>query len=140
LIFDNYTSTPRPSNAFPASSHSKKTPVDDEFIEDSSSKGSAQDLEELRQQLQYMKKQALIIMDQSRKSSEKEKVALQQAQEAIAAKETAVAEAAQATSRENFMLELMTEASLELAGILLKPKLPLFFPCFLLCNSCAVTK
>ena len=71
-------------------------------------------------------------MDQSRNSSEKEKVALQQAQEAIAAKETDVAEAVQATSRENFMLELMTEASLELAGILLKPKLSLFFPCFLL--------
>jgi regulator of protease activity HflC (stomatin/prohibitin superfamily) len=107
-------------------------PVDNEFGEDSSSKGSAQDLEELRQQLQYMKKQTLIIMDQSRKSSEKEKIALQQAQEAIAAKEAAVAEAAQATTRENFMLELMTEASLDMTGMLCEPKLPLFFPCFLL--------
>ncbi|KAK1626033.1 hypothetical protein QYE76_000348 [Lolium multiflorum] len=114
LIFDNYTSTPRPSDVFPASSHSKKTPVDNEFVEDSSSKGSAQDLEELRQQLQYMKKKTLIIMDQSRKSSEKEKAALQQAQEAIAAKEAAVSEAAKATTRENFMLELMTEASLDM--------------------------
>jgi hypothetical protein len=140
LIFDDYTSTPRPSDVFPASSHSKKTPVDNEFVEDFSSKGSTQDLEELCRQLQYMKKQTLIIMDQSRKSSEKEKVALQQAQEAIAAKEAAVAEASKAATRENFMLELMTEASLEMAGILLKPKLPLFFPCFLLCNSCDVTK
>jgi regulator of protease activity HflC (stomatin/prohibitin superfamily) len=71
-------------------------------------------------------------MDQSRKSSEKEKVALQQAQEAIAAKEAAVSEAAKATTRENFMLELMTEASLDMTGMLCKPKLPLFFPCFLL--------
>jgi uncharacterized protein YpiB (UPF0302 family) len=46
-------------------------------------------LEELRQQLQYMKKQTLKIMEQSRKSSEREKIALQQAQEAIAAKEAA---------------------------------------------------
>jgi hypothetical protein len=77
-------------------------------------------LEELREQLQYMKKQTLIMMDKSRKSSEKEKVALQQAQEAIAAKETAVTEAAQATTRENFMLELMTEASLDMTGMLCK--------------------
>lgn len=120
MIFDNYTSTPRPSDAFPEPYHSKKTPVDDEFIEDSSSKGSAQDMEELRQQLQYMKKQALIMMDQSRKSSEREKIALQQAQEAIAAKETAVVEAAQATTRKNFMLELMSEASLDMTGMLCK--------------------
>jgi hypothetical protein len=132
LIFDNYTSTPRPSDVFPASSYSKKTPVDDEFVEDSSSKGSTQDLEELRQQLQYMKKQTLIIMDQSRKSSEKEKVAIQQAQDAIAAKEAAVAEASKAATRENFMLELMTEASLDMTGMSGKPKFPLFSPCFLL--------
>ncbi|XP_047079420.1 aspartic proteinase oryzasin-1-like [Lolium rigidum] len=55
-------------------------------------------------------------MEQSRKSSEKEKVALRQAQEAIVAKESAIAEATQATTRENFMLELMTEASLDMTG------------------------
>jgi hypothetical protein len=118
LIFDNYTSTPRPSDAFPASSYSKKMPVDDEFIEDSSSKGSTQDLKELRQQLQSMKKQALIIMEQSRKSLEREKVALQQAQDAIAVKEAAVTEAAEASSRENYMLQLMNDSSLDMTGIL----------------------
>jgi hypothetical protein len=46
-----------------------------------------------------MKKQALMIMDQSRKSSEKEKLALHQAQEALALKEAAVTEAAQAAAR-----------------------------------------
>jgi hypothetical protein len=97
LIFDNYTSTPRPSDAFPASSYSKKMPVDDEFIENSPSKGSAQDLEELRQQLQYAKKQTLVMMEQSRKAAAKEKVALQQAQEAIAAKKAAVSKAEKAT-------------------------------------------
>ena len=118
LIFDNYTPTPRPSDVFPTSSRLKKTPIDSEFGEDSSSKGSAQDLEELRQQLQYAKKQTLVMMEQSRKSSEKEKVALQQAQEAITAKEAAIFEAAKATTRENFMLELMNEASLDMSGML----------------------
>ncbi|KAK1666760.1 hypothetical protein QYE76_054919 [Lolium multiflorum] len=115
LIFDNYTSTPGPSDVFPPS-RSKKTPVAVEFIEDFSSKDSAQDLEELRQQLQSTKKQSLMLMEQSRKSSEREKVALQQAQDAIIEKDAAVAEAATATSRENFMLQLLTDASLDMAG------------------------
>ncbi|KAK1693498.1 hypothetical protein QYE76_010195 [Lolium multiflorum] len=117
LVFDIYTSTPRPSDALPASSYSKKMPVDDEFIEDSSGMGSVQDLEELRQQLQSMKKQTLVIMEQSRRSTEKEQIARQQASEAITAKEAAVTEAKQATSRENFMLELLTDASLEMAAM-----------------------
>jgi hypothetical protein len=123
LVFDNYTSTPRPSDALPASSYSKKMPVDDEFIDYSSSMGSAQDLEELREQLQSMKKQAHVIMEQSRRATERERIALQQAQEAIAAKEAAVTEAKQAASREDFILELLTEASLDMAGELCKLKL-----------------
>jgi hypothetical protein len=57
-------------------------------------------------------------MEQSRKSSEREKVALQQAQDAIAEKDSAVAEAAAASSRENFMLQLLTDGSLDMAGVL----------------------
>jgi hypothetical protein len=117
LIFDNYTATPGPSKVFP-SSRLKKTPVAVEFTEDSSSKDSAQDLEELRQQLQSTKRQSLMLMEQSRKSSEREKVALQQAQDAITEKDSAVAEAAAASSRENFMLQLLTYASLDMAGVL----------------------
>jgi hypothetical protein len=74
-------------------------------------------LNELRQQLQAMTKQTLTIMDQSQKSSEKEKLALQQAQEALALKEAAVTEAAQAASREDYMLQLMTDASLDMADL-----------------------
>jgi hypothetical protein len=40
-----------------------------------------------------MKKQSLIVMDQSRKSSEQEKIALQQAHEALVSKDSAIAEA-----------------------------------------------
>jgi hypothetical protein len=65
-----------------------------------------------------MKKQILVIMEQSRKSAEREKIALQQAQEALTCKEAAVTDAAQAASRENYMLELMNDASLDMAGML----------------------
>ncbi|KAK1551541.1 hypothetical protein QYE76_027024 [Lolium multiflorum] len=63
-----------------------------------------------------MKKQSIIVMDQSRKSSEREKIALQQAQEALILKEIVVAKASQATSREDYILDLMTDVSLDMAG------------------------
>ena len=116
LIFDNYSKTAGPSSASPATSHSKRI-ADDVLLDDSSSLNLNQlELAELRQQLQAMKKQSLIIMDQSHKSSEREKIALQQAQEALKLKDAAIAEALQATSRENYMLELLTDASLDMAG------------------------
>jgi hypothetical protein len=118
LIFDNYTAVPRASDALPASSFAKRTPADN-LNEDSSSTEPDQTLNELRQQLQAMKKQVLIVMEQSLKSSKKEKQALHQAQEALTLKEAAVAEAAQAATRENFMLEMMTDASQDMAGTLL---------------------
>jgi hypothetical protein len=67
-----------------------------------------------------MKKQALVIMEPSRKSSEREKLALQQAQEALALKETAITEATEATSRENYMLQLMNDSILDMTGTLRK--------------------
>jgi hypothetical protein len=118
LIFDNYSATPRPSDVFPASSHSKKVRVDTELGEDSSSKNLAQELKELRRQLQYAKKQTLVMMEQARKASEKEEFALQQTREAIAAKEAAVSEAEKAAARENLMLDLMNEASTDMSGML----------------------
>ncbi|KAK1653750.1 hypothetical protein QYE76_071555 [Lolium multiflorum] len=75
-----------------------------------------EELKELRVQLQSVKKQSLMLMEQSRGSSQREKIALQQAQDAMTEKDTAVAEAAAATSRENSMLQLLTDASLDMAG------------------------
>ena len=69
-----------------------------------------------------MKKQTLAMMEQSRKASEREKIALQQAKEAIAAKDAAVSEAEKATSRENSMLELMNEAAVDISGNLLRTR------------------
>ncbi|KAK1616500.1 hypothetical protein QYE76_022017 [Lolium multiflorum] len=78
-------------------------------------RSSREELKELRGQLQSVKKQSLMLMEQSRESSEREKIALQQAQAAIAEKDSAVAEAAAATSRENSMLQLLIDASLDMA-------------------------
>ncbi|KAK1574646.1 hypothetical protein QYE76_008079 [Lolium multiflorum] len=85
-----------------------------------------EELKELRVQLQSVKKQSLMLMEQSRESSQREKIALQQAQDAITER-TAVAEAAAATSRENSMLQLLIDASLDMAGIwLVNPCLLVF--------------
>jgi hypothetical protein len=118
LIFDNYTSTPHPSDAFPASSYSKKTPDAEGLAKDFSGTGPSRDFEDLCQQLQSMKKQVLLVMEQSRKATEREQVARRQAQEAMAAKEAAIAEANQATSRENSMLQLMNDSSSDMTGTL----------------------
>ncbi|KAK1601099.1 hypothetical protein QYE76_018951 [Lolium multiflorum] len=112
LVFDNYTPSSAPSNVSPSSSRSRRTLADATPVEDS----LPRELDELRQQLQYAKKQTLVMMEKSRKSSEAEKIALQQAREAVAAKEIAASEAEKATTRENFMLELMNEASADMSG------------------------
>ncbi|KAK1627642.1 hypothetical protein QYE76_001957 [Lolium multiflorum] len=125
LIFDNYTATPGPSDVFP-SSLLKKNPTSVEFVENSSINNSTEDLEELRQQLQSVKKQSLMLMEQSRKSSEREKIALQQTQAVIAEKDSAVAEAAAASSRENSMLQLLIDASLDMADARLFPLMDKF--------------
>jgi tRNA U34 5-carboxymethylaminomethyl modifying GTPase MnmE/TrmE len=129
LIFDNYSASPCSADTSPASSFSKKTFVDNSLIEGSSSKHLSQDLQELRQQLQSMKKQTLAMMEQSRKASEKEKVALQQAKEAIAARDVAVSEAEKATTRENSILELMSEASVDMLGMFFQPHTASAFCC-----------
>ncbi|KAK1648708.1 hypothetical protein QYE76_066513 [Lolium multiflorum] len=106
---------PGPFDASPATSHSRKTFVDD-FVGDSSNADLLQELNELRQQLQSMKKQAVVVMDQSRKSSDRARAALQQAQEALKQKEDAAAEASRASQREDYMLDLMTSAGQDMSG------------------------
>jgi hypothetical protein len=124
LIFDNYTPAPGPSNISP-SSPTKETPADASPVEDS----LPQELDKLRHQLQYVKKQSLVLMEKARKSSEAEEIALQQAQAAIAEKDSAVAEATAAKSREDSMLQLLTDASLDMAGKFSLSILLLFLCC-----------
>jgi hypothetical protein len=64
LVFENYTAAVGPFDASPAISHSRKTFVDD-VVDDSSHADLSQELNELRQQLQSMKKQVVLVMDQS---------------------------------------------------------------------------
>ncbi|KAK1616881.1 hypothetical protein QYE76_022398 [Lolium multiflorum] len=108
--------TSNPKEAVPSRQKAAYDPYLETLI---SSKDLTEELKELRGQLQSVKKQSLMLMEQSRESSEKEKIALQQAQAAIAEKDSAVAEAAAATSRENSMLQLLIDASLDMAGAFL---------------------
>jgi hypothetical protein len=83
FIFDNYSEAGGPSSASPAASRSQRIPGDVLLDDTSCADSIQQELAELQQQLQAMKKQAITVMEQSRKSSEREKTALQQAQEAL---------------------------------------------------------
>ncbi len=82
----------------------------DNFAEESSNYVPDEDVDSMRRELADTKKQVLLIMSQHKKSVEK-------LQEALAQKDTAVTEAAEAKSREAYMLELMTESSLDMAGV-----------------------
>ena len=73
-------------------------------------------MEELRQQLQLLKKQTVTALDQARKSSDREQTALLQAQESLKSEEAAIAKATRSAERENYMLDLMTDASQDMAG------------------------
>jgi hypothetical protein len=117
LVFDNYTEAVGPSDTSAAASHSRRT-LAVVFLDDSSCADSLQELAELRQELHAMKIQAVIVMDQSRKSSDREQAALQQAQEALKLKESATVEVLRATKREDYMLSLITDASQDMAGML----------------------
>jgi hypothetical protein len=57
-------------------------------------------------------------MDQSHKLSDRERAALRQAQEDLELKESTAADASRAIKCENYMLDLMTDASQDLAGML----------------------
>ena len=132
LVFDNYTEAAGPSDASSAASRSAKTPAGI-FLDDSSCVDLIhQELADLRQQLQAMKKQAVTVMDQSRKSLDREQAALQQAQEALKLKESAAADAAESAERENYMLDLMTDASQDMAGMLTLSS-SFSYCCFLSC-------
>jgi hypothetical protein len=63
-----------------------------------------------------MKKQTKLSLEQSRKSSDREQAALRQAKEFFELKEVATADAAAASRCENYMLNLMTDASQDMAG------------------------
>src|SRR6266480_7101658 len=82
----------------------------DNFAEESSNYIPDEDVDSMRRELADTKKQVLLIMNQHKKSIER-------LQEALAQKDAATAEAIAAGSRETYMLELMKESSLDMAGV-----------------------
>ena len=84
----------------------------DSFAEGSTNYIPDEDVDSIRRELADTKKQVLLIMSQHKKSVEK-------LQEALAQKVAAATEAKDAKSREAYMLELMTESSLDMAGVCL---------------------
>jgi multidrug efflux pump subunit AcrA (membrane-fusion protein) len=76
------------------------------------------EMEDLRQQLQLLKKQTMTALDQARNSSDSEQAALLQAQESLNLGKTATSKAARSAEHENYMFDLMTDASQDMAGAL----------------------
>jgi hypothetical protein len=85
---------------------------DDNFDEESTNDIPDDDVDSMRRELVDAKKQVLLIMSQHKKSVEK-------LREAQAQKDAAAAEAVAVSSRETYMLELMKESSLDMAGVYL---------------------
>ncbi|KAK1610090.1 hypothetical protein QYE76_033763 [Lolium multiflorum] len=78
--------------------------------------GTPKGLNSEKWKLQAMKKQVVTVLDQSRKSSDREKAALRQAYEALELKESAIVNATRSAQRESYMIDLMTDASQDMAG------------------------
>jgi hypothetical protein len=90
LIFDNYTGA-GPSNVSHATSHSARLP-DNVSLDVSSCPDSIhQEIADMRQDLQAMKKRVVTVLDQFRKSSDREQATIRQAQKALEMKESATA-------------------------------------------------
>jgi hypothetical protein len=102
-----------------------------------------QEIADPRQQLQSMKKQTVTVLEQSRKSSDREQAALRQAHETLELKEIATANATRFAQCESYMLDLMTDASQGMARMLLLSRcfltdflcLSVCYIAFLLCFS-----
>jgi hypothetical protein len=114
LIFDNYTETGC-SDASPATSQSAKiselATSDISTVPDSMER----EMEELRQQLQVLKKQPLTALDKAKRSSENEQAALLQAHKSAKLEQAATLEVARAMGREDYIVELLTSAGRDMA-------------------------
>jgi hypothetical protein len=95
-----------------------------------------QELIELRQQLQSMKKHTKLALEQSRKSLDREQAALRQAKESSELKKIATADADVASRHENYMLDLMTDANQDMAGTCFILWYPLFMALFSSFSCC----
>ena len=82
------------------------------------------DLEELRQQIQSLKKQATTALERAKRSSENEQAALLRAHESAKLEQSATLEVARASEREDYVIEIMASAGRDMACTFF------FFPSF----------
>jgi hypothetical protein len=112
LYFDDFVESEHPATSFGTLKTTETSDVGDSVkIE----------IDDLRQQLQLLKKQAMTALDQAKKSSEREQAALLQAQQSADLEKAATLEVTRAAQRENYMIDLMTNASQDMAGTLSFP-------------------
>jgi multidrug efflux pump subunit AcrA (membrane-fusion protein) len=105
---DNFRDAPMPTET--SATVASNAPVASHSIE--------AEMEELRQQVQLLKKQTVTTLDQAKKSFEHEQAALLQAQNSLDLEKAATLKATRAVECENYMLDLMTDASEDMAGAL----------------------
>jgi hypothetical protein len=78
-------------------------------------------MQDLRQQVQLLKRQTMTVLDQARKLSDREQASLLRTQESLNLEKASTSKAARSVERENYMLDLMTDASQDMAGALSFP-------------------
>jgi multidrug efflux pump subunit AcrA (membrane-fusion protein) len=120
LFFDDYAETGRPDTFCDApmptetsATAASNVPVGSHSIET--------EMEELRQQVQLLKKQTVTALDQAKKSFDREQSALLQAQKSLDLEKATTLKASRSAECENYMLDLMTDASEDMASALSFP-------------------
>jgi hypothetical protein len=121
LFFDDYAETGRPDN-FHAISKPTETSSSAASNALVASHSIETKMEELRQQVQMLKRQTVTALDQANNSYELEQAALLEAQKSVDLEKAATLKATRSAERENYMLDLITDASEDMAGALF------FFP------------
>jgi multidrug efflux pump subunit AcrA (membrane-fusion protein) len=117
LFFDDYAETGRPDN-FHAVSKPTETSTTAASNAPVASHSIKTEMEELRQQVQLLKKQTVTALDQAKKSFEREQAAILQTQKSLDLEKAATLKATRSAERESYMLDLMTDASEDMAGAL----------------------
>jgi hypothetical protein len=94
-------------------------------------------MQDLRQQVQLLKRQTMTVLDQARKLSDREQASLLRTQESLNLEKASTSKAARSVERENYMLDLMTDASQVMDGALrffLQTRLIFPVICLLYCS------
>jgi hypothetical protein len=117
LFFDDYAETGRPDTFGDVSMPTETSETGASYVP-AVSHPMEIEMKEVRHQLQLLKKQTMTALDQAKKSAEREQTALLQTQKSLDLEKAATSQAKRAAERENYLLDLMTDASEDMAGML----------------------